>query len=391
MAIEFHCPYCTAVMRVADQFAGRPGRCPKCDSVVIVPDVRPPVLTSAEDQPVSEQATQVRSSKPFSPAVPSEDSAADSGLSFVAPPTRTSIARSLKKRRGRHRTRRVWLVGIPVICFLLLLGAIGWYVVTRLPALSGEIPAMIYSDNELPPVIISWSSAVDLTADQQATLQSELQMVPESFLSSQMTCRMNGVEDGIQVQLKTTDETNWYVVNANASPALVLWLRKNRDGLTAARNLKFQAAFQDYCRQKLLVLAGQAPSLDARRFRDSVGLEACCSGFGSVIEAVVHNRVVRCAYEDGTGRLFFCLPRGIVNFVLRGKTLADGSKPFAGEFQIRVTGTIPSPETEPSPPADGDEDVTSDTESTEIESTPESTSPPDMATPQSTSDDSPQT
>ncbi|MEX1095897.1 MAG: hypothetical protein WED34_07600 [Planctomycetales bacterium] len=37
MAIEFHCPYCTAAIRVADTAAGKRGRCPKCAQRVMIP------------------------------------------------------------------------------------------------------------------------------------------------------------------------------------------------------------------------------------------------------------------------------------------------------------------------------------------------------------------
>ncbi len=52
MAIEFHCPYCTAVIRVPDSVAGRKGRCPKCDTLLIIPTVERPAQP-APVQPVS--------------------------------------------------------------------------------------------------------------------------------------------------------------------------------------------------------------------------------------------------------------------------------------------------------------------------------------------------
>ena len=43
MAIEFSCPYCTAVIRVEDTAAGKQGLCPKCQTRLIVPNApRPP-------------------------------------------------------------------------------------------------------------------------------------------------------------------------------------------------------------------------------------------------------------------------------------------------------------------------------------------------------------
>ncbi|HCK52778.1 MAG TPA: hypothetical protein DIC23_06140, partial [Planctomycetaceae bacterium] len=53
MAIEFNCPYCTAVIRVGDTAVGKKGTCPKCDTAVVVP--RPGVVSSTE--PVSTATT----------------------------------------------------------------------------------------------------------------------------------------------------------------------------------------------------------------------------------------------------------------------------------------------------------------------------------------------
>ena len=42
MAIEFNCPYCTAVIRVPDNAGGGKGRCPKCATRISVPKVSTP-------------------------------------------------------------------------------------------------------------------------------------------------------------------------------------------------------------------------------------------------------------------------------------------------------------------------------------------------------------
>ena len=38
MAIEFRCSQCNQLLRVSDQSAGKSARCPKCQTVVPVPE-----------------------------------------------------------------------------------------------------------------------------------------------------------------------------------------------------------------------------------------------------------------------------------------------------------------------------------------------------------------
>jgi hypothetical protein len=44
MAIQFHCSRCQALMQVADEHAGKKARCPKCQTVQVVPEALPAAL-----------------------------------------------------------------------------------------------------------------------------------------------------------------------------------------------------------------------------------------------------------------------------------------------------------------------------------------------------------
>ncbi|MEJ7595682.1 MAG: hypothetical protein WKF77_29580, partial [Planctomycetaceae bacterium] len=52
MAIEFNCPYCTATIRVPDAYAGKQGRCPKCDTKLLIPSVPLPNQPASSQRPV---------------------------------------------------------------------------------------------------------------------------------------------------------------------------------------------------------------------------------------------------------------------------------------------------------------------------------------------------
>ena len=37
MPIQFKCPHCQAALQAVDDLAGKPGKCPKCDKEITVP------------------------------------------------------------------------------------------------------------------------------------------------------------------------------------------------------------------------------------------------------------------------------------------------------------------------------------------------------------------
>ena len=114
MAIEFNCPYCTAAIRVPDAYAGKQGRCPKCDTKLLIPYVPLPNQTAAPQQPVVQTA----------PVTPNDGrSVAAEGLPVVtnvngsAPedpfsvrPVTTSVVKS-RRRNARRRPSRALVIG----------------------------------------------------------------------------------------------------------------------------------------------------------------------------------------------------------------------------------------------------------------------------------------
>lgn len=346
MAIEFDCPYCTATIRVPDAYGGKQGRCPKCDTRLLVPLVVRPGSTTVPDA----------SSSPItanqSPMIPG-------GLPqteiFAAPAPPTSPARH--RRPARKRPSRALVVGMPVLCFLVLLAVIFFSVTGSLPELSGELAARKLEEKNLPGVTIPWADT-GLSPEDQTTLRDFLAMTPETLQSEIMTCRLIGTADGIEVRLTVGQGNEWFAVDTSANKALALWLKKERATINTKRIALLHENLAAYCRDKLAQIGGEKLQIDGLRVRDNVGINASGNALSFVVMAEAANRQIPCSYEDDKGTLYFCLPRETQSFPIRGRTLSDKSKPFAGEFTAVVSGIsrppVGTPESESSMKKDSD-------------------------------------
>ena len=145
MAIEFDCPYCTATIRVPDAFGGKQGRCPKCDTHLLVPlVVRPGSPTVADTAAASGDVV---------PDIVSDTNSQTEELFFnpISPGNP-----GVRRRRMRRRPSRALVIGMPVICFLVLLAIIAYSLTGTLP-LTGEFAAKPLVERSLPRVTIPWS------------------------------------------------------------------------------------------------------------------------------------------------------------------------------------------------------------------------------------------
>jgi hypothetical protein len=323
MAIEFDCPYCTATIRVPDAYGGKEGRCPRCDTRLLVPTVLRPGQSTA---PGSESPT----APPIAAgAAPGTD---DAFVIRPAPPT-SAIPR---RTRARRRPSRALVIGIPVLCFLVLIGIIAVQLTSSLPELSGELVAQRMAEKTLPGIIVKWSET-GLSEEDQETLKKALETHPETLASQVLTCRLIGTEEGIQIKSTAGEDSAWYAVDTTSSKPLALWLKKERATLNALRLKQQHDALTAYCRDKLAQLSGETLVIDAVAVRDDFAFNASGGPLSFVSEAVAGNLLVRCAQEDPSGAiLYFCLPAATQVFEIRGRTFADQSKPFGGNYTVVV-------------------------------------------------------
>ncbi len=362
MAIEFHCPYCTAVIRVADALAGRRGRCPKCDTVLIIPNVAPPipVLPAADTQSGLRQTGETVADNRSERQIPSMS---PSALPGSEPTTASSGITKPGRRRPRRRTSRVWIFGLPIIMFLILFGILATFMMNRMPELAGELNAEHLTDPALTSVNLPWS-VTRLDSKQSSELEAILREEADVFRSDLMVCSFAGTPDGISIQLSATESSSWYRVDPADQGAIALWLRKNQPVLGTMRVSELQKNAAEYCSDKIRKKQGESVMIDAASYRDAIGLNGRVSGLGFLVEAVTQGRAIRCASEDEQGRLYFALPRGLTSFQIRGRTLPDGVRHFPGKYTVQVVPqkqpSTPAPDAKTEPNSDSKADTDSD-------------------------------
>ena len=335
MAIEFDCPYCTATIRVPDPYAGKQGRCPKCDTRLVVPMVARPGSTAAVVSPT--EVTRLPATEPGRlPVAGNELPSAPPTDEFTIKPVAPALATS-RRRRGRKRPSRALVIGVPVIGFLVLLGIIFYSVISGLPDLKGQLPARRLAVSSLPRVTISWADTGLSDAD-SSVLREFLKTTPETLSSQIMTCRLIGADDGIEVQFTAASGNQWIAVDTSADKPLALWRKRERTALESRRESALGANLLSYCKEKLAQIRGEQITIDAVLVRDGIGFHANGGPLSSVVEAVAGARLLPCAGEDEKGTLYFCLPKETQTFRIVGRTFPDGSKLFAGDYTVVVPG-----------------------------------------------------
>jgi hypothetical protein len=349
MAIEFNCPYCTATIRVADAYAGKQGRCPKCDTKLLIPNVPLPNQPAVPQLPtIQTQPAAAIGGGPLAPdglPVLTNGNVASSDDPFAIRPATTSVVKS-RRRSARRRPSRTLVIGVPVICFLILFGIIAYSLTGSLPQLQGDVAGRRLDGLSLPKVVIPWSD-IGLSADDRAVLQEALTTQPESLASQVMTCRLSASEDGILVTLAAQPESQWIVVDVAAENPLAIWRRKEGPHLNRLRLDELQAAITKYAKDKLLKINGEQIAVDAVAVRDKIALNASCRALGYAIQAVADVTLFPCAAEDEQGQLYFCLPKSVQRFKIQGRTLANGTVGFAGDYNVTISGEIVTTESKP--------------------------------------------
>ena len=228
------------------------------------------------------------------------------------------------------------MIGVPVICFLILFGIIAYSLTGSLPQLHGELIGHRLEGLTHPRSTIPWSD-ISLSKDDRKILQDALSTQPESLTSQVLACRLLANDDGIVVTLAAQPESQWIMVDVRSEKPLAIWRRKEGPQLNRFRLDELRAAVKQYAKDKLLKINGEQIAIDAMAVRDKVALNASCLSFSYAIQAIADSAIFPCAAEDELGQLYFCLPRTIQRFKIQGRTLANGSPSFHGDYTVRIS------------------------------------------------------
>jgi len=357
MAIEFNCPYCTALIRVPDNAGGGKGRCPKCATRISVPKVSTPrpVAPPPVEEPV--QLDRPREIEDFfdpkydpvraAPSAPIDIVAAPQGQpdEFPAAPSLppvfpSSIAAKLqKKKRGG-----VWLV--PLGFGLVLCGVAGGFFWQQFQAeqLGGELIAETAETLELVPGVVEKSSLRRPSDDVKAAL-SNLEKTPVPLLSGLMQVQLRGSSKGVLVYLNAGPQSRFYRIAVRGNEPLTKYYSQQAAGLEEQRLNDLEQAGTAFVGEYLKVIAKQAEQSSITGFRNSLALPALVRGLGHQLVATYGQTIYPCVYEDHEGALYFLLPPDAKEFEIAGRKHADGSVVFPATYKVKVVGLMKVPAT----------------------------------------------
>ncbi len=378
MAIEFNCPYCSAMIRVPDSAGGGKGKCPRCARRITVPKVSvkaTPKLDNGEADlfappgfddpgPPVHRATaapgfaQAASAVPddpdaivFASAEPDVDPAAPvdlftpapraPGQLHVEPARQLSRPGSIASRLKRKKSGGSWL--IPVGFGLLLCGAVGWFLWQQyqVERLSGELTAESASGLELPPAEINLAMFKQSPSEMKEVL-AELEKAPVPISSELMRVQFGATKKAMTVRLNSGPQTEFYRVAVSDDPALINYRKNHTLKLEESREEELMRAATDFADEYQRVIGKKAEKSALNPFRNSLALPALVRGLGHHVEAVYGRSAYPCVYEDREGGLYFLLPPGAKGFEITGRK-HNGRVAFAGKYQVKVTGVMKQP------------------------------------------------
>ncbi|MEZ6129048.1 MAG: hypothetical protein R3C59_10215 [Planctomycetaceae bacterium] len=333
MAIEFNCPYCTAAIRVPDQFSGKRGTCPKCDTRLIVPDVAPKsAAVPSPTAPPPESALPPSVVPPGSPEFRPADSV-------------PSVSRSLRRKQRRKKSRQVYSVGIPLLCFAAFFGLLAVLYVFRTPELKGTLRGSVAAGMPIPRATVPLAS-LTLSADEQTQAADAFTKSPESFVSPRMTCSVGAEGRDLTVDVQSGDGYVWITLNPRSDANLSAWIHQNTAALNRMRLSRIAATGAELCRDKILKSTGTSVVFAAEKYRDDFALNAHLGAFGFAVEAIAGRNRSPCVHEDSNGTLYFAMPEGTTTLTLRGRSVLGGKPLFPGEYSVTAA---PSQPTTPAP------------------------------------------
>lgn len=363
MAIEFNCPYCSAVIRVPDNAGGGKGKCPRCARRITVPKVSPPKAASkppedelqlfdapvADDEPVGSGG---EDAVVFASAEPEANSAAS--FDFTAAPRAIgqfpvdtarkplgpgSISSKLKKKKSGG----AWL--IPMAFGLALCGVVGWFVWQQYQTerLIGDLTAETAPALELPPGEVS-SGMFKQSPDEMKEILESLESSPVRLPSTLMHVQIGATKRAVTFQLSSGPQTQFYRVDTSNDQPLVNFRKTRTFELEQLRADEIEQAGTAFVEEYQRVREKKVGPSALSEFRNTLALPALVGGLGHQVVAVYGKTTYPCVYEDRDGGLYFLLPPGAQGFEIIGKKSKDGKVLFAGKYQVKVTGELRVPE-----------------------------------------------
>ena len=384
MAIEFNCPYCTAVIRVPDNAGGGKGRCPKCATRISVPKVSTPKRGAPPVEPKVVLAPPPTEQPLFtldvsSPGATSSDSLTPNvdplEISFAAASSTTDDtlpsdpmdifssdhhADTVTSKPRRKKSGVGWK--IPAAVVVLVFAAVGgWFFWQEKmgASLSGDLIAETADELELPPGFVE-KSLLGSSSEIAETILTKLEKSPLPLTSSLMQVQLSGYKKGLLIRLNLGLQSRFYRVDVSDNLPLRQFRSKHAPELEGRRMFEVEQAAKSFATAYSQVLAKKSDMSSIAEFRDTLALPALVRGVGHQLIATHGRTAYPCVYEDSEGAWYFLMPPDVKSFVITGRKDANGTVPFPVTFKVKVGGMMKplskpgdKHDDEPSPKAKG--------------------------------------
>lgn len=367
MAIQFHCPYCTASIRVADAAAGKQGTCPKCGTKLIVPKVGPAADSTGAAKSESHPAERSDSTD-FNPSPIAEESAApEFSLKDSAVTEEPSMARVVRRRSRRKGVHPL----IPIALFGVILACLLYWMWKPKASLEGELTAVRLEDFTIPPARID-RSTLGLSADEADQTMAEMAEHPPSrvLVRDWFDMRFDPEPEGLNVEIRPTSATE--VFRVKLRPSVRRFLTQQGKDLLARKESEFQTAAKNFLKDWRAFREKDLP-LKMESYRESLGFNSLTGTAGFCLVAQIGARKYRAVHEEGDD-LYFLLPIRTKKFVIKGREFSDGEMIFPGRLTVKVknprTPSTP-PDSSEAPPSDSSDSSQSEPAENSSEKTPD--------------------
>ncbi len=307
MAIQFRCPHCDAVVRVADAAAGQVGTCPRCQQKLRVPIVQIPTSRDIN----TEQTIPTEVTADVIPSIR---------------PVERPLSRELRQRRSAGAAGIVrWLV--PLLCGGLLLSGAAWFFQEPAVNLTGILPGEVVTSPATLRTTIPASISQTPTATTLAVID-DLTSEPILVKTELMEFELGGGADGFMTQVRAGVTTELVRVDARADPTFATECARLADVLERLRSEDQVQAMTEFVNGWAALGEREERVSHVAASRKSFGLTSLVRGPGHQLVALVDQTIYPCVAEDADGTMSFLIPQGTTDFAVVDRTDREGESPF---------------------------------------------------------------
>lgn len=356
MAILFHCPYCTASVKVPDSAAGKLGECPKCATKIRIPTVEipppaaaPPVAPAMQPMPVVQMPTaQMPAATP--PAGPEsfDFSRLESGAPTSPAPKSAAARRAVVKEKSGDSSR---MVGVGVMLALLLaVGIGGWQLYKNQPVYTVVATGSQAPTGQGIPVSVPWA-AMNVESSRQPPVIEYFKRHQTAILSNILKIEIAASVNGLEIRAIPLEDAELIRIDPYANPDLTKYITANKAAWDATRQKVLAQHGKELCDKILDAQFKGSKVASISDYRDVVALNSLVHGLGRHVLAGSAGKMYPCIFEDKDGKLYFVVPTGTRDLMITEKTFEGQPPVLPSSFRLDVSITPRAGTAPPATPA----------------------------------------